>query len=246
MWCKVQFGGKNPKTHKGKILDLRSSAQTCTLVSPSGISSTFYQGTESSLLGGFGGQQQPKKKIKSNKAPGCLTFCCSPRWLAEGCWISRGATRCHYMERWPSLWQDQGITLNPPDRCHMHARAHKCTGKRKWWQREEEEEEKKEGDINLKKKQTNTLQRLLHAKLGVAPVLYRQPNANSLSCKLSHDARGEAPLSPTESWYPCVRVSTAAHWSHSIRSRGSRLIPHYVAPLSMRSNVNTHHASVSF
>lgn len=54
------------------------------------------------------------------------------------------------MERWPSLWQDQGITLNPPDRCHMHARAHKCTGKRKWWQGGGGG--KKEADINLEKK----------------------------------------------------------------------------------------------
>ena len=37
-----------------------------------------------------------------------------------------------YMERWPSLRRDQGITRNPPDRCHMHARAHKHTEKQTW------------------------------------------------------------------------------------------------------------------
>ena len=36
-----------------------------------------------------------------------------------------------YMKQWPSLRQDQGITLNPLDRCHMHARAHKYTEKPK-------------------------------------------------------------------------------------------------------------------
>lgn len=58
--------------------------------------------------------------------------------------------------------------------------------------RGEEEEEKKEGDINLKKREKKS-QRFPHAKLGGAP------NANSLSCKVSHDARGGAPLSPAES-----------------------------------------------
>lgn len=60
-----------------------------------------------------------------------------------------------YMKQWPSLWQDQGITLNPPDRCHMHARAHKYTRKQKWWRREGGS--KTEGDINLKKTKKNTL-----------------------------------------------------------------------------------------
>lgn len=38
-----------------------------------------------------------------------------------------------YMEQWPSLRQDQGITLNPLDRCHMHARAYKHSEKLNWW-----------------------------------------------------------------------------------------------------------------
>lgn len=63
-----------------------------------------------------------------------LLHCFPAAWTTQ--WrdaVSRTGHLTAYMERWPSLRRDQGITLNPPDRCHMHARAHKHTEKQKWW-----------------------------------------------------------------------------------------------------------------
>lgn len=90
-----------------------------------------------------------------------------------------------YTKQWPSLWQDQGITLNPPDRCHMHARAHKYTRKQKWWQRGGS---KTEGDINLKKKKP-TLSRTQSSGHCLyccrTHILY-----SAVSCKVSNYAQG--------------------------------------------------------
>lgn len=61
--------------------------------------------------------------------------CGGTQFLAQG--ISLRTAK-----QWPSLRQDQGITLNPPDRCHMHARAHKYTEKQKWWRGRERRRER--------------------------------------------------------------------------------------------------------
>ena len=75
---------------------------------------------------------------------------CRTEWHAEGCSFTLGIS----LRAWSCglvLRQDQGITLNPPDRCHMHARAHKYTQKQKkngGW----EKEGVKKRDVNLRKK----------------------------------------------------------------------------------------------
>lgn len=61
-----------------------------------------------------------------------------PEWHAEREAFSHRVSRRVLMQ-WPSLWRDQGITLNPPDRCHMHVCAQirrKQTKKNNWWYRE--------------------------------------------------------------------------------------------------------------
>lgn len=98
--------------------------------------------------------------------------------------VSRTGHLTAYMERWPSLRRDQGITLNPPDRCHMHARAHKHTLRNK----NGGKRERRRGRGS--KKSTFT-----HAKLSAALVLLHQHfcaecTYGVVSCKVSNYAHG--------------------------------------------------------
>lgn len=89
--------------------------------------------------------------------------CGGTQFLAQG--ISLRTAK-----QWPSLRQDQGITLNPPDRCHMHARAHKYTEKQKWWRGRERRRERgsESGRCEFEKKKKHTF---THAKLSALLVL---------------------------------------------------------------------------
>lgn len=98
--------------------------------------------------------------------------------------LVQGISLCN-MEQWPSLRQDQGITLNPPDRCHMHARAHKLPEKQKWWR----------GSKKGRKKTKKTPHTFTHTKLSALLILLHQClcaecTYGAVSCKVSNYAHG--------------------------------------------------------
>lgn len=71
----------------------------------------------------FLGQTRVSGKNRSN-ALFPITLSDTPR-DAVSCDVFLAA----YTEQWPSLQPDQGITLNPPDTCHEHARAENLSEK---------------------------------------------------------------------------------------------------------------------
>lgn len=98
-------------------------------------------------------------------------------------WFLTKGISLHTWEQWPSLRQDQGITLNPPDRCHLHARAQsnrdaEMVIRERGWK----EEQRKTGRCQFE----------ITCKALLSAVLRSESTYGAVSCKFSSSAHGIA------------------------------------------------------